>query len=134
MLFILIKVTFFLQTASHSAINHYELKINEVIYCKQIFNFAVYFQEQHEVLEGMFKRMSTLFSDMAKYYAFDPKKYTLDEFMGDIKKFIEQFKVSEKSSQTQEVLSTMFRLTELTCNLYTSDTNHIHIGHMIRAS
>ena len=45
----------------------------------------------------MFKRMSTLFSDMAKYYAFDPKKYTLDEFMGDIKTFIEQFKVSQKN-------------------------------------
>ncbi len=34
---------------------------------------------------------------MAKYYAFDPKKYTLDEFMGDIKTFIEQFKVSQKN-------------------------------------
>ncbi len=69
------------------------------MWCTVAFNHTYYFylQEQHEVLEGMFKRMSTLFSDMAKYYAFDPKKYTLDEFMGDIKTFIEQFKVCWKN-------------------------------------
>ena len=50
-------------------------------------------KEQHEVLEGMSIKMSTLFVDMGKYFAFDPKKYTMDEFFGDIKKFIEDFKV-----------------------------------------
>ncbi len=51
-------------------------------------------KEQHEVLEGMMKKMTTLYSNTAKYYAFDKKKYTMDEFFGDIKTFLQQFKVN----------------------------------------
>ena len=42
----------------------------------------------------MHKKMSSLFADMGKFLAFDPKKYSLDEMFGDIKTFIIQFKVS----------------------------------------
>lgn len=51
-------------------------------------------KETHEVLEGMSKKMSSLFQSVSKYYAFDPKKYTMEEFFGDIKTFLSQFKVS----------------------------------------
>ena len=46
------------------------------------------------MLQGMHKKMSSLFTDMGKFLAFDPKKYSLDEMFGDIKAFIIQFKVS----------------------------------------
>lgn len=45
------------------------------------------------MLEGMFKKMSSLFGDMGKYFTFDTKKYSMDEFFGDIKTFMEQFRV-----------------------------------------
>ena len=65
-----------------------------------IFNIVMYdfgnqAKEQHEVLEGMGKRMSTLFEGIAKFYAFDPHKYTMEEFFADIKNFSKQFLVSE---------------------------------------
>merc|ERR1712203_223085 len=40
----------------------------------------------------MFKKMETLYSGLESYYVFDKQKYTLEEFMSDIKKFKDQFK------------------------------------------
>ena len=54
-------------------------------------------KEQCTVLEGMFKKMTSLFRDIAKYFCFDPKKYGMDEFFGDIKTFIDSFNVSSKT-------------------------------------
>ena len=50
--------------------------------------------EQCEVLEGMYKKMTSLFQSTAKYFAFDPKKYTMEEYFTDVKTFIEAFNVS----------------------------------------
>jgi len=50
-------------------------------------------KDQLEVLEGMYKKMTTMFQDTAKYFAFDPKKYTMEEFFSDLKAFIENFNV-----------------------------------------
>lgn len=41
----------------------------------------------------MFKKMTSLFMGMGSFFTFDPKKYTMDEFFGDIKTFTEHFKV-----------------------------------------
>lgn len=53
-------------------------------------------KEQFELLEGMAKRMTNLFQEIAKYFAFDPKKYPMEEFFRDIKTFCIQFSVSVK--------------------------------------
>ena len=42
---------------------------------------------QHELLSTMLKRLEGLHKDMAKYFTFDPKKYSLEEFFGDLKAF-----------------------------------------------
>ena len=42
----------------------------------------------------MMKKMNQLFKETAKYFAFDPKKYNMEEFFGDVKTFCEQFTVS----------------------------------------
>ena len=43
----------------------------------------------------MFKKMTSLFASTAKYFTFDPKKYTMEEFFGDLKTFIKQYHVSK---------------------------------------
>lgn len=48
-------------------------------------------REKFQVLEQMFAKMERLYKDIAQYYAFDPKKYTMDEFFMDIKSFKDQF-------------------------------------------
>lgn len=38
--------------------------------------------------------MKTLFHDLAEYYGFDEKKYTPEDFFGDLKRFKDSFLVS----------------------------------------
>ena len=45
-------------------------------------------------MHAMAKKMDTLYSSLAEYFVFDKQKYSLEEFMSDIKKFKDQFKVS----------------------------------------
>ena len=45
-----------------------------------------------DVLNGMFKNLESLYSELEKFYVFDKQKYNLEEFMSDIKTFIKQFK------------------------------------------
>ena len=58
------------------------------------YNFINKALEQHVVLEGMYKKMVSLFKQTAVYYAFDPNKYTMEDLFGDLKTFIQQFCVS----------------------------------------
>lgn len=50
-------------------------------------------REQWEICTQMHEKMQSLYKDLAKYYVFDVKKYTLDEFFGDVKAFKEKFYV-----------------------------------------
>ncbi|KAI0214816.1 diaphanous related formin [Lamellibrachia satsuma] len=54
-------------------------------------NFINTALEQHLVLEGMYKKMVSLFKQTAVFYAFDPNKYTMEDLFGDLKTFIQQF-------------------------------------------
>lgn len=48
-------------------------------------------KEQYEKLQAMFDKMERLYNSLAQYYVFEAKKYTMDEFFGDIKSFKDQF-------------------------------------------
>ena len=52
-------------------------------------------KSQHEVLEGMCKKMTSLYVATGKYFAFDIKKYAMEDFFSDLKHFITQFHVSQ---------------------------------------
>lgn len=43
----------------------------------------------------MATKMESLYADLAEYFVFDVQKYTLEEFMSDIKTFKNQFKVTK---------------------------------------
>ena len=45
-----------------------------------------------DVLNGMFKNLESLYTELEKFYVFDKQKYHLEEFMSDIKTFIKLFK------------------------------------------
>ena len=51
-------------------------------------------RKQCDILQNMFKNMDKLYCDLESYYVFDKQKYTLEEFMSDVKAFKDQFKVS----------------------------------------
>ncbi|XP_021363038.1 protein diaphanous homolog 2-like isoform X2 [Mizuhopecten yessoensis] len=70
-------------------------------------------REQQSVLSGMCKKMDNLYKGMAKFYAFDVKKYTMDEFFGDLKTFKEQFVEAVKDNiKTRETLEKIRRAKE----------------------
>jgi hypothetical protein len=50
-------------------------------------------RSQCDVLMGMAQKMDELYSQLADFFVFDKQKYTLEEFMGDMKQFKDQFKV-----------------------------------------
>ena len=50
-------------------------------------------RRQCDILQAMFKKMETLYGGLESYYVFDKQKYTLEEFMSDVKTFKDQFKV-----------------------------------------
>lgn len=51
-------------------------------------------REQCDVMQEMFKKMESLYHELAEYYAFDKQKYTLEEFFMDLKTFKDSFIVS----------------------------------------
>ena len=55
--------------------------------------FSVEARSQCNILQAMCKKMETLYTGLENYYVFDKQKYTLEEFMSDVKKFKDQFKV-----------------------------------------
>ena len=55
--------------------------------------FSIEARTQCSILQEMFKKMETLYAGLESYYVFDKQKYTLEEFMSDIKMFKDQFKV-----------------------------------------
>lgn len=50
-------------------------------------------KEQVNVLENMYKKMTMKFQNTAKYFSFDPKKYTMEELFTDLKTFVHSFNV-----------------------------------------
>lgn len=46
---------------------------------------------QYALLEEMQSKMESLYLEVAKYFSFDSKKYTMDECFGDIKQFKDQY-------------------------------------------
>lgn len=48
-------------------------------------------RQQVDILGKMQVTMEKLFKDLGDYYSFDPAKYTMEEFFGDIKAFKDQF-------------------------------------------
>ena len=51
-------------------------------------------RKECDVLQSMCSNMEKLYCDLESYYVFDKQKYTLEEFMSDVKAFKDQFKVS----------------------------------------
>lgn len=68
--------------------------------------FAQEAREQYNILQQMFNKIDQLYSDLAEYFAFDKNKYTVEEFLGDMKTFKDQFgqayKDNVKLRETEE--------------------------------
>lgn len=55
-------------------------------------------------MNNMFKKMETLYADLAEFYAFDKQKYTLEEFFTDLKKFKDDFVEAHKDNVREREL------------------------------
>ncbi|XP_040571681.1 protein diaphanous isoform X5 [Lepeophtheirus salmonis] len=67
-------------------------------------DFCADARSQCDILQAMSNKMGTLYNDLSDYFVFDKMKYTMEEFMGDIKTFKDQFK-DAFDSITQERLA-----------------------------
>jgi len=57
--------------------------------------FAKEGRQQCTILQQMFSKIDVLYTDLAEYFVFDKTKYSVEEFLGDIKIFKDQFVVSD---------------------------------------
>lgn len=62
--------------------------------------FAAEARAQCDVLQSMFNKMEALFKEIGEFYAFDPQKYTLEEFFADIKTFKDSFAAAHTENVT----------------------------------
>ena len=65
---------------------------------------------QCDILQAMAKKMEELYGQLSEYLVFDRQKYTLEEFMGDIKTFKDQYKVGSVTRVTFLMLCCPFKL------------------------
>nr|CAI5823971.1 unnamed protein product [Callosobruchus analis] len=61
-------------------------------------------REQCDVMQKMFKKMESLYNDLAEYYVFDKQKYTLEEFFTDLKTFKDSFIQAKADNQRDHEL------------------------------
>ena len=52
-------------------------------------------RKECDILTAMAQKMTELYTSLAEYFVFDAQKYSLEDFMGDIKTFKQQFKVTK---------------------------------------
>ena len=58
-------------------------------------------KEQLSILTRMRENLEMLYTDLSEYFVFDPHKYSLEEFFGDIKMFKEQFKKAHNAIEEE---------------------------------
>lgn len=58
-----------------------------------VYSFVSTAREQFEKLHLMRENMEKQYEDLAKYFVFDPKKITPEEFFGDLNNFRNMFQV-----------------------------------------
>ncbi|CAL8330598.1 unnamed protein product, partial [Gadus morhua 'NCC'] len=56
-------------------------------------------KEQHEKLELMHNNMEEQYSELGRFYVFDPRKMSVEEFFGDLKTFKTMFEQAVKENQ-----------------------------------
>ncbi|KAH8381058.1 hypothetical protein KR200_004223, partial [Drosophila serrata] len=75
--------------------------------------FAEECRQQVDVLGKMQLQMEKLYKDLSEYYAFDPSKYTMEEFFADIKTFKDAFQNAHNENvRVREELEKKRRLQE----------------------
>ena len=50
-------------------------------------------QNEYNVVETLFNNMKNEWENITKYFAFDPKKYQMEQFFADMKTFKDQYEV-----------------------------------------
>lgn len=70
-------------------------------------------RKECDILTAMAQKMTELYTSLAEYFVFDAQKYSLEDFMGDIKTFKQQFKQAHSAIiKEREALEKMQRARE----------------------
>ena len=58
-----------------------------------LYEFVVTAKEQCETLESMFTKMTDIYQYLGEFYCFDINKRPFEDFFGDLKIFLDEYKV-----------------------------------------
>ncbi|KAJ8377192.1 hypothetical protein SKAU_G00077720 [Synaphobranchus kaupii] len=65
-------------------------------------SFVSVAREQYEKVDLMHKSMEAQYEDLGKYFVFDPRKISVEEFFGDLKNFCNMFQQAVKENQKRK--------------------------------
>ncbi|XP_056457219.1 protein diaphanous homolog 1 [Gadus chalcogrammus] len=69
------------------------------LFSEKMSSFVGTAKEQHEKLELMHNNMEEQYSELGRFYVFDPRKMSVEEFFGDLKTFKTMFEQAVKENQ-----------------------------------
>ncbi|XP_071951717.1 protein diaphanous homolog 2-like isoform X2 [Antedon mediterranea] len=61
-------------------------------------------KSEHDTLKIMSEKMHKLFKQLGEYYSFDTSKKNFEDFFGDLKKFLEEYKAAVKENEQKKKL------------------------------
>ncbi|XP_026095468.1 protein diaphanous homolog 1-like isoform X2 [Carassius auratus] len=82
-------------------------------YVEKMTSFVATAQEQFVKLKMMHETMEKQYEDLAKYFVFDPKKMTPEEFFGDLNNFRNMFQQAAKENQKRKEAEEKIRRAKL---------------------
>ncbi|CDW59197.1 Drf DAD and FH2 domain containing protein [Trichuris trichiura] len=78
-------------------LKQFQLQCENDRFEKLMSNFLSDAREQHQLLAKMHEKMLDSYNCLMKYFAFDPKKYTIGLFFGDLSNFKAVYEVANES-------------------------------------
>ncbi|XP_056625199.1 protein diaphanous homolog 1 isoform X1 [Triplophysa dalaica] len=82
-------------------------------FVEKMTSFVSTAREQYEKLDLMRENMEKQYEDLAKYFVFDPKKMTSEEFFGDLNNFRNMFQQAVKENQKRKEAEEKIRRAKL---------------------
>ncbi|TKR86706.1 hypothetical protein L596_011239 [Steinernema carpocapsae] len=90
-----------LKASLENCLKTYSKQSDKDFFVEKFTPFLAEAKSEFEIVESMTAKMKSKFEAISKYYSFDPKKYKMGSFFGDIKTFKDHYEMSYKELEAE---------------------------------
>ncbi|TKR77838.1 hypothetical protein L596_018740 [Steinernema carpocapsae] len=84
-----------------NSLKTYSKQSDKDFFVEKFTPFLAEAKSEFEIVESMAAKMKLKFEALSKYYSFDPKKYKMESFFGDMKTFKDHYEASYKELEAE---------------------------------